>query len=161
MRLARPEDCEAIRTIYNVEVETSTVTMDLVPRSAEQQREWLLARSGAHAVVVATLGDEVVGFASLSPWRSRPGYNATVEDSVYVDRACQGRGVGRLLLGEVLGVARAHGFHAVMARIAAGHDASLGLHRGFGFLHVGTELEVGRKFGRWIDIEVLQLLLNR
>jgi phosphinothricin acetyltransferase len=164
VRLARLEDCEAIRGIYNLEVETSTVTMDLRARTAEEQRHWLLARSGAHAVVVATLaedddGERVAGFASLSPWRSRPGYSTSVEDSVYVDRSCQGLGVGRRLLGELLTVAEAHGFHAVLARIASGHAASLALHRGFGFELVGTERQVGRKFGRWIDIDVLQLLL--
>jgi phosphinothricin acetyltransferase len=160
VRLARPDDAEALRRIYNVEVETSTVTMDLEPRSSEDQRGWLADRSGAHAVVVAEAGVDVVGFASLSPWRGRAGYRTSVEDSVYVDRAHQGNGVGRALLGELLDVARSHGFHAVMARIAAGHDASLALHRRFGFVHVGTEREVARKFGRWIDIEVLQLLLS-
>ena len=99
-------------------------------------------------------------FASLSPWRGRPGYSTTVEDSVYVDRAHQGMGVGSALLGEVLSVARLHGFHAVMARIAAGHQPSRGLHERFGFEHVGTEREVGRKFGRWIDIDLLQLILT-
>lgn len=160
VRLARPDDSEIIREIYNVEVETSTVTLDIVPRSSEDQRRWLLDRSGAHAVVVAEIGDDVVGFASLSPWRDRPGYRTTVEDSVYVARSHQGRGVGRALLGEILGVARAHGFHAVMARIAAGHQASLLLHAAYGFRSIGVEREVGRKFGRWIDIEVLQLLLS-
>jgi phosphinothricin acetyltransferase len=163
IRLARLEDAEAIRTIYNVEVETSTVTMDLRGRTAEEQRHWLSARSGAHAVVVASVtevdGDRVAGFASLSPWRSRPGYSTSVEDSVYVDRSWQGRGLGRLLLGELLSVAQAHGFHAVLARVASGHGASIALHRSFGFELVGTERQVGRKFGRWIDIDVLQLLL--
>jgi len=168
VRLARLEDCEAIRAIYNVEVETSTVTMDLRGRTIEEQRRWLSARSGAHAVVVASTavsstvesdGERVAGFASLSPWRNRPGYSTSVEDSVYVDRAWQGRGVGRLLLGELLAVAGAHGFHAVLARIASGHAASFALHRSFGFELVGTERQVARKFGRWIDIDVLQLLL--
>jgi phosphinothricin acetyltransferase len=159
VRLARPDDSEAIRLIYNVEVETSTVTLDMVPRSADEQRRWLLDRSGAHAVVVAEIDEDVVGFASLSPWRDRPGYRTTVEDSVYVARSHQGQGIGRALLGEVLGVARSHGFHAVMARIGAGHQASLLLHAAYGFRSVGIEREVGRKFGRWIDIEVLQLLL--
>lgn len=159
MRLARLEDSEAIRRIYNIEVETSTVTMDILARTVEEQRQWLVARSGAHAVVVAEAGPTVVGFGSLSPWRDRAGYRTTVEDSVYVDRGAQGLGVGRALLSRLLEIARNHGFHAVMARIAAGHDASLALHRSLGFAHVGTEHEVGRKFGRWVDIELLELLL--
>jgi phosphinothricin acetyltransferase len=159
-RLARLDDAEALRQIYNVEVQTTTVTFDILPRSLEEQREWLAARSGAHAVVVAEDGDEVIGFASLSPWRSRPAYATSVEDSVYVHRDHQGRGVGRLLLTELLAVARAHGFHAVFARIVGGHASSIRLHESVGFEVVGTEREVGRKFGRWLDVTVMELLLT-
>lgn len=159
VRPATLDDAEAIRLIYNHEVVTSTVTMDLVPRSPAEQHAWMAERSGAHAVVVAHDGATVIGFASLSPWRSRPAYRTTVEDSVYVDPSHHGQGVGKLLLSNLVEVARAHGFHAMMARIAAGHDASLGLHRGQGFVPVGVEREVARKFGRWIDIELMQLIL--
>ncbi|HKH23946.1 MAG TPA: GNAT family N-acetyltransferase [Acidimicrobiales bacterium] len=158
-RLARLDDAEALRQIYNVEVQTTTVTFDILPRSLEDQREWLAARSGAHAVVVAEDGDEVIGFASLSPWRSRPAYATSVEDSVYVHRDHQGQGVGRLLLTELIAVARAHGFHAVFARIVGGHASSIRLHESVGFVLVGTEREVGRKFGRWLDVTVMELLL--
>jgi phosphinothricin acetyltransferase len=160
VRRAVDADAEAIRSIYNPEVLESTVTFDLVPRSLEEQREWLRARSGAHAVLVAVDGDdEVVGFGSLSPYKDRAAYSTTVEDSVYVRRDQQGRGVGRLLLAELVGVATAHGFHTVMARIVGGHDASIRLHAGLGFEIVGTEREVGRKFGRWLDVVVMQRLL--
>jgi phosphinothricin acetyltransferase len=84
IRLARPADAEAIRQIYNAEVTGSTVTFDLVPRSLAEQEAWLEARSGAMAVLVAELGGEVVGFASLSPYKDRPAYATSVEDSVYV-----------------------------------------------------------------------------
>jgi phosphinothricin acetyltransferase len=160
VRPAVDADAEAILTIYNPEVLESTVTFDLVPRSLEEQREWLRARSGAHAVLVAVNGDdEVVGFGSLSPYKDRAAYSTTVEDSVYVHRDQQGQGVGRLLLAELVGVATAHGFHTVMARIVGGHDASIRLHAGLGFEIVGTEREVGRKFGRWLDVVVMQRLL--
>ncbi len=99
------------------------------------------------------------GFASISPFRDRPGYATSVEDSVYVHRDHQGRGVGRLLLGGIVEAARASGFHAVFARIVAGHDASIALHAGRGFEVVGTEREVGRKFGRWHDVVVMEKLL--
>lgn len=159
VRRARLDDAEEIRRIYNVEVTTSTVTMDLVPRTIEEQRDWIAARSGAHAVLVAECAGRVVGFGSLSPWRPRPAYSPTVEDSVYVDRDHHGRGVGFDLLSCLVETARAHGFHSVMARIAAGHAPSRGLHERLGFVLVGTEVEVARKFGRWIDIDVLQLRL--
>jgi L-amino acid N-acyltransferase len=159
VRLARSDDAEAIRAIYNLEVTSSTVTFDLVPRSAEAQEAWLAARSGAHAAVVALDGGEVVGFGSLSPYRDRPAYATTVEDSVYVRRDRQGAGVGKALLGELVELARVHGFHAVMARIVGGHEASIALHRAHGFDVVGVEREVGRKFGRWLDVVVMQRLL--
>ena len=159
VRPARPEDAEAIRAIYNAEVTGSTVTFDLVPRSLEEQRTWLEARAGAHAVLVAEADGEVVGFASLSPYRDRPAYATTVEDSVYVRGDQRGTGVGRALLGELVATARRHGFHAVIARIVGGHEASIALHRAPGFELVGVEREVGRKLGRWLDVVVMQRLL--
>jgi phosphinothricin acetyltransferase len=160
LRPARLDDAEAIRQIYNVEVTTSTVTFDIVPRTLEEQIGYLTDRTGAHAVVVAEDGDEVVGYAALSPWRSKPAYSTSVEDSVYVHPAHQGRGIGRALLAELVRVATAHGFHAVFARIVGGHEASIRVHEALGFEIVGTEREVGRKFGRWLDVVVMELLLS-
>ena len=159
IRLARLDDAEAIRTIYNVEVSTSTVTFDLVPRTLDEQVTWLHARSGAHAVVVAEESGEVVGFGSLSPFRDRPAYNGTVEDSVYVRGDQRGKQVGHQLVSELLDLAAQHGFHTVVARIVGGHDASIGLHRSLGFVEIGTEREVGRKFGAWLDVVVMQRML--
>jgi len=159
LRLARPDDAEATRTIYNAEVTGSTVTFDLVPRTLEEQRDWIEARSGAMAVVVAEADGEIVGFAALSPYRSRPAYSTTVEDSVYVRHDQRGNGVGRALLAELVEVAAARGFHTMMARIVGGHDASIGLHGSLGFEMVGIEKEVGRKFGRWLDVALMQRML--
>lgn len=159
MRLATIEDAEATRTIYNLEVTESTVTFDLVPRTLDEQQSWITARSGAHAVLVAEDDGEVVGFASLSPFRDRPAYSTSVEDSVYVRRDQRGKGVGKLLLSELVDLARSHGFHAMIARIVGGHDASIALHEALGFVIVGTEREIGRKFGRWLDVVEMQLLL--
>jgi L-amino acid N-acyltransferase YncA len=159
-RLATHEDDEAIRAIYNVEVETSTVTFDLVPRSADDQWRWLANRSGAHAVIVAEDDDgTIVGFGSLSPYKERPAYSTSVEDSVYVHRDHQGKGIGKLVLAELVAVATTHGFHAMFARIVGGHQSSIGLHKSLGFELVGTEREVGRKFGKWLDVSIMQRLL--
>jgi L-amino acid N-acyltransferase YncA len=160
VRSAHVGDAEAIQAIYNLEVTTSTVTFDLVPRTLAEQRAWLVERTGARAAVVAEEDGEVVGFGSLSPYRDRPAYTTTVEDSVYVRRDRQGAGVGGLLLGELVRVATASGFHVMMARVVSGHEASLALHRAHGFRVVGTEAEVGRKFNRWLDVIVLQRILG-
>ena len=159
IRPARAEDAEALRAIYNIEVTDSTVTFDLVPRSLEDQQAWIAAHSGAYPAIVAVDAGEVVGFASLSPYRSRPAYATTAEDSVYVRRDRRGNGYGRALLQELLAVATGHGFHAVMGRVVGGHKASIALHRACGFRMVGVEQEVGRKFGRWLDVVVMQRLL--
>jgi L-amino acid N-acyltransferase YncA len=159
-RPARLDDAEAIRAIYNVEVESSTVTFDLVPRSLEDQQRWIQDRSGAHAAIVAEHSDgTVTGFASLSPYRSRAAYSTSVEDSVYVATSSRGEGVGAVLLDALVAQATSHGFHVVIARIVGGHDASIALHSSAGFDHVGVEREVGRKFGKWLDVVVMQRVL--
>ena len=158
--MARVADAAAIRAIYNAEVAGSTVTFDIEPRTLAQQRRWVEQHQGAHPAVVA-VDDEgaVAGFGSLSVFRDRAAYAGTVEDSVYVDERFRGRGVGRLLLGELLSLAEKQGFHSVIARISDDNAASIALHRRLGFELVGVEKEVGRKFNRWIDVAVMQLLL--
>jgi len=152
-------DAEAIRRIYNIEVIGSTATLDLVPRTPEEQASWMVAHSGVYPVIVGDEGGEVVGFASLSPYRPRPGYATAVEDSIYVAAQHRGKGVGRALLDEAVVMARTHGFHSVIARVGAAQEASVALHQACGFDLVGIEREIGRKFGRWVDVTILQRLL--
>lgn len=160
VRLATASDSEAMRTIYNREVVGSTVTFDMVERTRDEQQSWLEAHSGAYPAVVAVAPDgRILGFGSLTPYRPRPAYSTTVEDSIYIDDHARGQGVGRLVLSELVRLAGAHGFHNVIARIVGGHEASIALHRSCGFELVGTEKEVGRKFGRWLDVVVMQCLL--
>jgi L-amino acid N-acyltransferase len=163
LRLASLGDADQIRQIYNHEVTNTVATFDLVPRSLADQQRWIADRSGAFAAVVAidphdATGD-VVGFGSLSPYKERAAYRTSVEDSVYVRRDRSGQGIGKLIVNELLGVAAASGFHAVFARITASSDASVALHRSCGFLAVGVEREVGRKFGKWLDVAIMQVLL--
>jgi phosphinothricin acetyltransferase len=159
IRRATERDGDAILSIYNGEVLTSTATLDLVPRTNEEQREWMSAHAGVYPVLVADRRRVVVGFASLSPYRPRPGYSTAVEDSVYVAADVRGEGVGRLLLEALLEAARSHGFHSVVGRISAEQEPSIKLHEACGFAMVGIEREVGRKFGRFIDVAIVQLLL--
>jgi L-amino acid N-acyltransferase len=160
-------DAAAIAAIYNQEVTEATSTFDLVPRSLEEQQRWLVQRSGAFTAIVAVRAlpegdqssEEVIGFAALSPYKERAAYRTTVEDSIYVHRSQAGQGVGKLLLTHLVDVARSSGFHSVMARIEATGAASRALHGSCGFVLVGIEREVGRKFNRWLDVAVMQLLL--
>ena len=159
VRLATVEDAAAIMAIYNVEVRTQLSTFDLVERTLAEQRMWLTQRSGAFSAVVALLDDDVVGFASLSPYKERAAYRTTVEDSIYVSRDHPRLGIGRTLMNHVIGIATDSGFHAVIARIEASGTASRALHASCGFELVGIEREVGRKFNRWLDVAIMQLML--
>jgi L-amino acid N-acyltransferase len=159
IRLVETGDAGAIRAIYNREVLESTVTFDLVPRTHSDQLAWIDAHSGGHPALVAVDGGEIVGFASVSPYRSRPAYATTVEDSVYVRHDQQGRGVGGALLEALLERTREYGFHSMIARIVGGHAASIALHKRCGFDEIGVEREVGRKFGQWLDVVLMQRLL--
>ncbi len=164
IRAAHRRDAEAMREIYNHEVENFTSTLDMVPRSLTDQRAWIDERTGAFAAIVAVLDDgsddeQVVGFASLSKFKDRPAYSPTVENSVYVSRAQAGRGIGRLLMDQLIHDARESGFHSMIARIQAASESSRALHASCGFELVGVEKQVGRKFGRWLDMAVMQLML--
>lgn len=176
VRAATAADAEGVRTIYNHEVENTTATMDLVTRSLADQVEWLATRSGAFTALVAVRpasagadprfvvahegnSEEILGFASLSPYKERAAYRPTVEDSVYVRRDLARHGVGRILLEELIDRARSSGFHSMMARIEASGAASRGLHAACGFREVGIEREVGRKFNRWLDVVLMQKML--
>ena len=163
VRPAVVDDAATIGQIYNVEVTSATSTFDLVVRSADDQVRWLADRCGAFSAIVAVDesvdGLPVIGFGSLSPYKDRAAYSTTVEDSVYVDRTRAGNGVGTLLLGHLVEIASASGFHSVMARIEASSAASRALHAKCGFQLVGIERQVGRKFNRWLDVAVMQRLL--
>jgi len=167
LRPAARGDAEAMRAIYNHEVENFTTTLDMVPRSLTEQQAWIAARSGAFEAIVAVVeGPEgspesgtVVGFASLSPYKDRPAYRPTVENSIYVSRAHSRLGIGRRLMDRLIDDARDTGFHSMIARVEASGDASMKLHRSCGFELIGIEREVGRKLGRWLDMATLQLML--
>jgi phosphinothricin acetyltransferase len=160
VRLATRADAAAIAAIYNLEVTESTHVFDLVPRTLDEQVEWVDRHAGAHPAVVAVdAAGDVVGFGSISPYRSRPAYATSVESSVYVRRDRRGRGVGRALVHDLVRLARANGFHCLVARIVGANDASIALHAGAGYTMVGVEREIGRKFGRWLDVVEMQRIL--
>ena len=131
-RLVERRDADALRAIYNAEVLETTVTFDLVARTLAEQVAWNDEHAGSHPAIVAVDDDDrVAGFASVSPYRSRPAYAPTVEDSVYVRRDARGTGVGKLLLVDLVAATREHGFHSMIGRIVGGHDASIALHAAY------------------------------
>jgi L-amino acid N-acyltransferase len=160
VRPARKDDAEAMREIYNEAVRTTTATFDTVPRSLSAQRAWIGEHDARHPVLVAELGDSVVGWAALSPWSDRKAYDGTAETSVYVGSEWRGRGVGRALVSAILAEAARREFHTLLARIAVGNPVSRTLHVSAGFKSVGVMHEVGYKFNRFLDVELLELRLK-
>ena len=140
-RLAEPRDTEATRAIYNVEVASSTVTFDLVPRTAAEQLAWIEEHSGGHPAIVAVDGDQtVVGFGSLSPYRPRPAYAPTVEDSVYVRRDRRGAGVGKLLMDGLYQIAVQRGCSRVEWTTDTSNQAAQAFYESLGTKPLATKI---------------------
>ena len=169
-RLVETADAKALMAIYNLEVLETTNTFDLVPRSLDEQVTWIEAHQSSHPCFVAIneideVGEfgahqeRIVGFAVFSPFRSRPAYASTVENSVYVHREARGRGVGEILMHELIATAKISGYHAIIARIVGENGGSIRLHEKVGFTLVGTEIEVGRKHNRWLDVVEYQYVV--
>ena len=156
LRRAHGGDNAQIATIWNDAVACPGLTTDTEPRTEADQRAWLARHGDAHPVVVVAAGDLVLAYGSLSPYRDKPAFRATVEDSVYVGAGHRGRGLGRLVLIELLRLARECGHRAVMARIVADNEASRRLHAGLGFALVGVERGTAFKQGLWLDVAILQ-----
>lgn len=160
MRLASLADLDAIRDIYNYYVERSTCTFHLEPDTEAERLEWFHERSRAHPATVALIDGNVVGWAALSSWKSRCAYARSVEASVYVRHDCHRRGLGKLLLCDLIERARAAGHHTIIGGTCTEQIASLALQKSLGFQNVGCLREVGYKFGRWLDVAYMQLFLE-
>lgn len=161
IRDAQVDDLEAIFDIYNHEVLQGTATFDTEPRVAGRDDGWLTERNRKrHPVIVAEIEGRVVGWASLNPWSSRGAYARTVEGSVYAHRDFRGRGVGRTLLAALIERAREAALGVVLARIAEANEPSVRLCERFGFERIGTQRRCGEKFGRILDVELMDLHLD-
>jgi phosphinothricin acetyltransferase len=160
IRRAVPADLDAITVIYNDAIMNTTATFDTEPKSAAEQLAWFESHGGRFVVLVAEGDGVVVGWTSLSRWSDRPAYDDTAETSVYVRGGYRRRGIGRMLEEAVIGHAGNFRFHTLIARIAGESTESLRLHESLGFVHVGTMKEVGRKFGRLLDVHLLQKMLE-
>lgn len=161
VRPAVREDCPGILEIYNEAVLNTTATYDYEPRTLVHRQDWFEdhQRNG-YAVFVAV--DElarIVGWSALNRYHDRAGYRFTTENSIYVAADQRGRGIGKLLLPPLIQSATERGFHVMIGAIDASNEASIRLHRRFGFETVGHFKRVGYKFNRWLDVVYMELLL--
>jgi L-amino acid N-acyltransferase YncA len=160
IRPAIEADLAAINDIYNHYVLHSTCTYQEEPEPLDGRRQWYKHHDDKHPVIVAEQNGVVVGWGSLSAYHARSAYRRTVENSVYVHHQYQRRGIGSLLLQELIVRARSLGHHSIIAGIDAEQNASVALHRRFHFEKVGCLKQVGFKFNRWLDVIYMELLLD-
>ena len=156
LREARLDDLEAIDRIYDHYVLHGTCTAQLEPAGLDARTAWFADHDARHPIVVAEEEGAVVGWASLSTYNRRAGYDDTVEDSIYVDHRAHGRGIGTALLAHLVTRAEALGHRSIVAAVAGTESASLRLHTKHGFVEAGRLREVIRKFGVWLDVVYLQ-----
>jgi phosphinothricin acetyltransferase len=158
IRPATPADIPAITRIYDQAVREGTASFEIVPPDeAEMRRRYDSLRSGGYPYLVADLAGVIAGYAYAGPYRARPAYRWTVENSVYVDIAAQRRGIGRVLLARLIAESAARGYRQMIAVIGDSANASsIELHRAAGFRMVGAFDNVGFKFGRWLDSVLMQ-----
>ena len=164
MRLIR---CDAtfsdqILAIFNEAILHSTALYDYKPRTAESMSLWFENKRNGNFPVIGTMDDsgELSGFASYGTFRAWPAYKYSVEHSIYVAAPQRGRGLGKLLLQELIKSAREQNYHTLIGAIDSRNTISIRLHQRFGFQHAGTLRQAGFKFGRWLDLDFYQLLLE-
>ncbi|MFJ8593759.1 GNAT family N-acetyltransferase [Streptomyces sp. NPDC093598] len=149
-------DLEALTALYNHYVRETAITFDTAIFTPEERRPWLLSHpeDGPYRLMVAREPDtqEILGYSTSSPFRMKPAYATSVETTVYVAPDAGRRGVGTLLYTALFEVLSGEDLHRAYAGIALPNEASARLHERFGFTHVGTYREVGRKFGRYWDV---------
>ncbi|HWP26287.1 MAG TPA: GNAT family N-acetyltransferase [Xanthobacteraceae bacterium] len=163
IRTANPADLSAITAIYDHAVRHGTASFETEPPDeAEMTRRYRALIDGGFPYLVAERDGVVLGYAYAGPYRTRPAYRYTVEDSIYVSPAAQRRGVGRILLDRLIAESTARGFRQMVAVIGdSAQIASIELHRAAGFHYVGNLQNVGFKFGRWLDSVLMQRPLGR
>ncbi|MBR0556479.1 N-acetyltransferase [Ciceribacter sp. L1K23] len=160
IRQASEADLPVIRDIYNDAVANTTAIWNEVLVDLDNRRDWWRLRTErGFPVLVAERDGQTVGYATYGDWRAFDGYRHTVEHSVYVDRTCRGGGIGKSLLAALVEHARGNDKHVMIAAIEAGNAASIALHEKLGFTLVGIHREVGTKFGRWLDLAMMELRL--
>ena len=161
IRSITKDDVFACLSIYNYEVIHGVATLDLEPRTLEEWHEWYNAHSDEHhPIIVGTINDVVVGYASLSPYRLKDAFKSTVELSIYIHKDYRGQGVATRLMERILEIAKEDTMlHNVVSVITAGNEESTKLHNRFGFTYCGLTPEVGFKHGKYQDTETYALLV--
>jgi L-amino acid N-acyltransferase YncA len=160
IRKAELSDLAAITDIYNQAILKTTATFDTNTKTVEEQKVWFDKHGAKYPVLVGLENNLIVGWASLSAWSDRCAYADTAEASIYVKEGNRGKGIGRKLSEAILSAGKEAGLHTAIIRIAEGNDASIHLAESMGFKHIGVMKEVGRKFGKLLDVYLMQIIFK-
>jgi len=161
MRDADESDLPVILDIYNDVIVNTTAVYSEKPHTFQMRKDWYLDRiNNDFPVFVADINENVAGFCSFGHFRAWPCYQYTAELSLYVAQNYRGQGVSKIMLQALIARAQEMNIHALLAGISADNQISINLHRSFGFAEVAHFKEVGYKFGRWLDLKFLELILN-
>ena len=160
IRKATSKDIPAITEIYNEAILTTDATFDIEPKSIEEQTDWFNAHGAKNPIFVAETDGKVCGWASLSQWSTRCAYSDTAEISLYIKETCRKQGIGKRLMAVILAEGEKIGLHSILSRITGENTVSIYLHEQFGFEHIGTMREVGKKFGRLLDVCMMQKIYS-
>ncbi len=160
IRKAKEKDIKDITKIYNEAILKTNVTFDIKEKTEKEMKKWFEEHGFKNPILVSEKDKKVVGWAALSKYDSKKAYSKTAELSIYVFEKYQGQGIGKSLMREILKEGKKAGIHAVIARITKGNDISIHLHEEFGFEKIGTFREVGKKFGKILDVHIFECLLK-
>ena len=160
IRAATPNDVKAITEIYNHAVLNTTATFDTEPLSEDDRMQWLINRMPIHPVIVGVMDQQIAGWAALSPWSPKKGYDIMAEGSVYIHPEYQFKGLGSILLKEIIEQGKIVGLHSILARITTDNLHSIYLNDKEGFIRIGVLKEAGQKFNRYLDVMIMQKMLN-
>jgi L-amino acid N-acyltransferase YncA len=158
LRKTTLDDLGQITEIYNDAIEKTTATFDTEPKTQEEQEKWFANHDASHPVLIAEQDGLIVAWASLSQWSDKCAYCDTAEISLYVKEEYRGKGIGKQLMKAIIQEGKTAGLHTVIARIAGSNKISADLCRSFGFQYIGTMREVGKKFGNFLDVHIMQLI---
>jgi len=156
IRKASLKDLKGITEIYNHAILNTVATFDTEIKTVKEQKRWFEEHGPKNPILVAEIDKEIVGFASLSKYSTRCAYSDTAEISLYVKEKYQGKNIGKQLMKEIIDAGEKAGLHAIISRIAQGNKISIHLHETVGFKHVGIYKEVGYKFGKRLDVYLME-----
>ncbi len=161
LRQAEMHDLPGILKIINYNILHSTAIYDYEPKTMEYIQSWFAEKQQAGwPVIVALQNNEVAGYGTYGTFRTKDGYKYTVEHSLYVSDEFTGKGIGKILMTELIWLAKQHGLHSMIGCIDAENQNSIDFHKKFGFKEAGTLKEVGFKFNRWLDVTFMELILE-